>query len=184
MFTYIRLFKIFVSLIVIGILPTEIIFFPNTAKSGTVKQKKSLKDFRRKPLPRFVSLRSNKVNLRTGPGVRYPVDWVYQSKYLPVEIIQEFENWRKIRDVEGTQGWIHQSMLSNRRMFMIIGQPQIIRRKDDDDSSAIAKLETFVVGKIRKCPHNTGWCKVSAGGHKGWLRRVDFWGVYARETIK
>ena len=148
------------------------------------EQKKPKNDSRRKPLPRFVSLRSNKVNLRTGPGVRYPVDWVYQSKYLPVEITHEFENWRKIRDVEGTQGWIHQSMLSSRRMFMIIGKPQIIRRKDDNKSPAIAMLNTSVVGKIEKCPKHTGWCKVSAGGHEGWLRRVDFWGVYAREIIK
>ncbi|MDP7625068.1 MAG: SH3 domain-containing protein, partial [Rhodospirillales bacterium] len=67
-----------------------------------------------KPLPRFVSLRADEVNLRTGPGVRYPVDWVYQRKNLPVEVIAEFGTWRKVRDVQGSQGWIHQSLLSSR----------------------------------------------------------------------
>jgi SH3-like domain-containing protein len=137
-----------------------------------------------KPLPRFVSLRADEVNLRTGPGVRYPVDWVYQSKNLPVEVIAEFGTWRKIRDVQGAQGWIHQSMLSNRRMFVVIGQMRTIRRSDDSKSSPIAKLETRVVGELRQCPDSTGWCKVSVGGHEGWLRRVEFWGVYPRETIK
>ncbi len=71
------------------------------------------------PLPRYVSLRAEEVNMRTGPGVRYPVDWVYKRRNLPVEIIAEFGTWRKIRDVEGAQGWIHQSMLSNRRTFSV-----------------------------------------------------------------
>ena len=137
-----------------------------------------------KPLPRFVSLRASEVNMRTGPGVRYPVDWVYQSKNLPVEVIAEFGTWRKVRDVQGAQGWIHQSMLSNRRMFVVIGQMRTIRKRDESKSPAIAKLESLVVGELKQCPEDTGWCKVSAGGHEGWLRRVEFWGVYPRETIK
>jgi len=137
-----------------------------------------------KPLPRFVSLRADDVNMRTGPGVRYPVDWVYQSKNLPVEVIAEFGTWRKVRDVQGAQGWIHQSMLSNRRMFIVIGQLRTIRKKDESKSPPVATLETNVVGELKQCPEDTGWCKVSAGGHEGWLRRVEFWGVYPRETIK
>ena len=137
-----------------------------------------------KPLPRFVSLRASVVNLRKGPGVRYPVDWVYKSKYLPVEIIAEFENWRKIRDVQGTQGWIHQSMLSNRRMFIVVSKIRILRRKDQSKSRAIAKLDANVVGELKRCPSSSGWCEVFVQGHKGWLRRVDFWGVYAKEQVK
>ena len=122
----------------------------NNLRSNTFTGKKPLLNQNPRPLPRFVSLRSSEVYLRTGPGVRYPVDWVYKSKFLPVEIIQEFKTWRKIRDMQGTQGWVHQSMLSNRRMFVIIGQPKIIRRSDNRESSAIAKLETYVIGKIEK----------------------------------
>ena len=156
--------------------------FAKLAKSETLKDKVSI--IPKRPVPRFVSLRASIVNLRTGPGVRYPVDWVYKSKYLPVEVIAEYKNWRKVRDVQGTQGWIHQSMLSSRRMFIIIGQMRELRLSDGSKSRTVAKLEPNVIGEIRKCPGSSGWCKVSAGGHKGWLRRVDFWGVYAKETIK
>ena len=137
-----------------------------------------------KPLPRFVSLRADEVNLRTGPGVRYPVEWVYQSKNLPVEVIAEFGTWRKVRDVQGAQGWIHQSMLSNRRMFVVIGQMRTIRKRDNSKSPPVAKLETRVIGELKQCPEGTGWCKVSTGGYEGWLRRVEVWGVYPREMIK
>jgi SH3-like domain-containing protein len=122
--------------------------------------------------------------LRTGPGVRYPVDWVYKSKYLPVEVVAEFENWRKVRDVQGTQGWIHQSMLSSRRMFIIVGKIRILRKNDQSKSRAVAKLAVNVVGELKKCPLSSGWCKVRVRGHKGWLRRVDFWGVYGKEEVK
>jgi len=133
---------------------------------------------------RFVSLRSNKVNLRAGPGVRYPVNWVYKRRYLPVEIIAEFENWRKIRDVQGTQGWIHQAMLSSRRMFIVIGKMRTLRKHGYRKSRAVAQLENNVIGELKKCPSSSGWCQITVGGHKGWLPRVDFWGVYAKETIK
>src|SRR5258708_28049028 len=73
------------------------------------------------PLPRYLSLRSDEVNLRTGPGVRYPVDWVLQRRNMPVEVLAEFENWRKIRDWQGTEGWVHQSMLSGRRYAIVTG---------------------------------------------------------------
>src|SRR5919204_606278 len=71
------------------------------------------------PLPRFASLRSDEVNVRTGPGTRYPVDWVFKRKGMPVEIVAEFENWRKIRDWQGASGWVHQSLLTGKRSFII-----------------------------------------------------------------
>jgi SH3-like domain-containing protein len=138
----------------------------------------------RKPLPRFVSLRAAKVNLRTGPGVRYPIDWVYQSRHLPVEVTLEFGTWRKIRDVQGTQGWIHESMLSTRRMFIVTGKMRTVRNQDDSKSRPIAKLENYVIGELKYCPDATGWCKVSVDKYEGWLRRVEFWGIYPREKIK
>jgi len=67
------------------------------------------------PLPRFVSLKSGRVNARIGPGVNYPVDWLYLKPGLPVEITQEFENWRRVRDSDGSEGWINQSLLSGKR---------------------------------------------------------------------
>ena len=154
------------------------------SKSNNLTSKKNTPSLKVKTSQRFVSLRSNIVNLRAGPGVRYPVEWVYKSKYLPVEIIAEFENWRKIRDVQGTQGWIHQSMLSTRRMLIVIGQMRVLRKNDDRNSRTVAHIENNVIGELKKCPVSSGWCQVTVGGYKGWLRRVDFWGVYAGETIK
>ena len=114
----------------------------NFTEAKTLKDNKVLPNSTGRPLPRFVSLRATVVNLRTGPGVRYPVDWVYESKYLPIEVIAEFENWRKVRDVQGTQGWIHQSMLSSRRTFIIISNMQTLRKKGQTKSLAVAKLAT------------------------------------------
>ncbi|HEC14175.1 MAG TPA: hypothetical protein ENI72_00310, partial [Rhodospirillales bacterium] len=73
------------------------------------------------PLPRFVSLRVNEVNMRTGPGVQYPIEWVYSRQYLPMEVIAEYSTWRKVRDWQGGQGWVHQSMLGGRRSFIVTG---------------------------------------------------------------
>jgi SH3-like domain-containing protein len=148
------------------------------APAQTAKPGKTL------PVPRYVSLRAAVVNMRTGPGVRYPVDWVYQRKNLPVEVIAQFGTWRKIRDFQGAQGWIHQSMLSGARFVAITGQMRTLRRQADAKSSPLARIEPGAIAELMRCPEGTGWCKVSAGGHQGWLRRVEFWGLYPRENIK
>jgi len=136
-----------------------------------------------KRLPRFVSLRAGEVRLRTGPGVRYPVDWVYHRKFMPVEVLQEFGTWRKVRDVQGSQGWVHQSLLHARRTFIIIGQTRTLRKNQSSKSAPIARIEINVVGRLEKCPDTSGWCKVSVYGYEGWLRRVEFWGIYPSEAI-
>lgn len=133
------------------------------------------------PLPRFVSLRSGEVNLRTGPGPRYPIDWVLVRKDMPVEVIAEFETWRKIRDVEGTEGWVHQGMLSGRRTAIVTGDVRGIRRRDDPAAPVVAQLEPGVVAKLLEC--KGPWCRVEVAGQKGWLQRGDFWGAYPNEKI-
>ncbi|MBY0431676.1 MAG: hypothetical protein K2Q10_10795 [Rhodospirillales bacterium] len=137
------------------------------------------------PLPRFVSLRSDEVNLRTGPGARYPVDWVYARKDLPVEIVAEHENWRKIRDWQGTEGWVHQSMLSGRRMLVVTGKEQRTMRKSDAATAPpAAVVEPGVTGRLLKCPRHHGSCLVELGGVQGWLKRDEFWGVYSSEWLE
>ncbi len=136
------------------------------------------------PLPRFVSLRADEVNMRTGPGVQYPVEWVYKRQGLPAEIIAEYGTWRKIRDWQGTQGWVHQSMLSGRRNLIIIGAERTLRESADSNSAAKARAEVGVVGQIIDCEGPSSWCRVEIDGHSGWLRRVDFWGVYRGEELK
>jgi SH3-like domain-containing protein len=135
------------------------------------------------PLPRFVSLRASEVNMRAGPGVRYPVDWVYKRQDLPVEVIAEFGTWRKVRDVEGTQGWVHQTMLSNRRTVAIRGDSHTLRRQPRADGDAIAMVEPGVIGNLIECPGDSEWCRVKVDQYVGWLQRTDFWGSYPGETV-
>ncbi len=133
------------------------------------------------PLPRFVSLRANEVNLRTGPGTTYPIDWVYVRRGMPVEVIAEFDVWRKIRDWQGTVGWVHQSMLDGRRTALIAGGERALRRDAADDAGAVARLEPGVIGQLLQC--EVAWCRLEADGYRGWLRRDEFWGVYPDEKL-
>lgn len=135
------------------------------------------------PLPRFVSLRSDQVNMRAGPGARYPVDWVYMRRELPVEVIQEYETWRKIRDPDGAEGWVHQSMLTGRRTIMVRKDKAMLRRTADDTASAAAYLSQGVVGKLLQCPKGSDYCRVEVEGYQGWLRRNELWGAYKAEAI-
>jgi SH3-like domain-containing protein len=136
------------------------------------------------PLPRFVSLRSDEVNLRSGPGVRYPVDWVYTRRDLPVEVVAEFETWRKIRDWQGTEGWVHQSMLSSRRMVVIVGAQRRLRAEADEKAPSLALLDPNVIGRLFGCPRGKVYCKVEVDNIQGWLKRDEFWGVYPGEYIE
>ncbi len=136
------------------------------------------------PLPRFVSIRSGEVNLRTGPGVQYPVDWVYRRPDLPVEIVAEFGTWRKIRDWQGTQGWVHQGMLAGQRTLIVTGKARTIRTKPELDAQAVAQIEPGVIGRLQECPNGTVWCRIYVKGFNGWLPRDDFWGVYPDEIIR
>lgn len=135
------------------------------------------------PLPRFVSLRSDEVNLRAGPGQRYPIDWTYTRKDLPVEVIAEFEAWRKIRDWQGTEGWVHQSMLSGRRAMVVIGGKHSLRGSDSEAADRLAVVDEGVVGRLLRCPRGDDYCKVEVGGVQGWMRRDEIWGVYKSEWI-
>ena len=134
------------------------------------------------PLPRFVSLRSSEVNLRTGPGTMYPVDWVYVRRELPVEVIAEFDVWRKIRDWQGTTGWVHQSMLDGSRYALIIGGERLLREEPDAGAPPAARLEPCVIGELRRC--DGAWCRLDVQGYKGWLKRDEFFGVYASEKVE
>lgn len=135
-------------------------------------------------LPRYVSLRSSQVNLRAGPGIRYPVDWTYIRSDLPVEVIAEFDIWRKIRDPDGVEGWVHQSMLSGRRMVVVRTNRAMLRRTADENASPAAWLETGVVGRLLTCPVGSDYCRIEVEGYQGWLRRDEVWGVYRGEEVK
>lgn len=136
------------------------------------------------PLPRFVSLRAEEANMRAGPGEQYPIKWTYQRPGLPLEIIAEFHHWRKVRDWQGTEGWMHSSMLSSRRSFIVVGGTRPLRAKPTDDSRTVAQVENKVVGMLRECPKGSDWCAVEVGGIKGWLARDEIWGLYKGEDVQ
>lgn len=133
------------------------------------------------PLPRFVSLRSAEVNLRTGPGGTYPVDWVYRRRHMPMEVVAEFDNWRKIRDWQGTVGWVHQNLLDGRRYARIAGADRVLLDRPAADSPPVALLRQGVVAELLVC--EAEWCRLEAGGYRGWLPREAFWGAYPHEIF-
>ena len=134
------------------------------------------------PLPRFVSLRADEVNVRTGPGVRYPIAWVFVRAGLPVEVVEEFENWRKIRDVDGAEGWVHQSLLSGTRAAVVVGGVRLLTRTPAANGIPVLEAEPGVVGELLECRQD--WCRMEIAGRRGWLPQDQIWGAYAGETFR
>ena len=134
------------------------------------------------PVPRFVSLAADQVNVRFGPGKQYPIKWVFARKDLPVEIVAEFDTWRKIRDFEGEEGWIHSSLLSSRRTIMVTGQVRDLRRTPSPDARVVLRAEPAVIGRLFDCEEN--WCRIEIEGRRGWLQRDEFWGTRPGEIVR
>ncbi|MBX2833540.1 MAG: SH3 domain-containing protein [Micavibrio sp.] len=134
------------------------------------------------PLPRFVSLGSGEVAVRTGPGFKYPILWMFTMKGLPVEIILEYDNWRKVRDFEGQKGWVHQSLLSGKRNALVKSGPKSpIHKHPSKEGAILAYLEPSVILPLDECVK--GWCKTEIQGHKGWVEKTMLFGVYEAEKF-
>jgi SH3-like domain-containing protein len=141
---------------------------------------------------RYVSLKSDRVFLRQGPGTDYPIAWVFQRAGLPVEVLREFEVWRQVRDASGTVGWVHSSLLSSRRTALILpwevkdgkaNAPLATLRDDDHERArAVAQVEAGVLVSIISCANR--WCRVSIGDHRGYIEQTKLWGTYPSEQIK
>jgi SH3-like domain-containing protein len=133
-------------------------------------------------LPRFVSLRSDQVNLRVGPGENYPIRWVLTRKEMPVEIIKEFEHWRMIHDWQGTEGWVHERMVSGKRTVVVKGGVRALHRLPDLASGIIARAEPGVFAHLLEC--RGVWCRIEAADIVGWVQRAEVWGVYPDEAVQ
>jgi SH3-like domain-containing protein len=138
------------------------------------------------PVPRFVSLKADKVNMHVGPAKTYDVTWVYTRAGLPVEITAEFENWRRIRDGEGSEGWVYHSLLSGRRTGVVMPKAKdelvAIRDKADAAGAVSAQLQAGVLGTVKKCTGS--WCRISGNKFDGWIEQDRLWGVYPNEKIE
>ncbi|HEY7300345.1 MAG TPA: SH3 domain-containing protein [Xanthobacteraceae bacterium] len=160
-----------ISLLAIGIGP---------AAAGEVGSKSGL------PVPRFVSLKPDRVNVRSGPTRNHEVTWVYTRAGLPVEITAESDNWRRIRDWEGAEGWVYHSMLSGRRTALVKAREADalvpLLAKPDPAAEVTARLQSGVLASVRQC---TGaWCRIAGSGFDGWVAQDRLWGVYPDEKVE
>lgn len=137
------------------------------------------------PVPRYVSLKSDHVNVRAGPTKDQDVTWIYTRAGLPVEITAEFENWRRVRDSEGSEGWVYHSLLSGKRTAVVTMKNKndlaSIYDSPDPKSAVAARLQAGVVAQVKRC--NDGWCRVTGEGFDGWIEQQRLWGVYADEKV-
>lgn len=133
------------------------------------------------PLPRFASLKSDNVFVRTGPSMDYPIRWIYKRDGLPVEIIQEYDSWRKIRDSRGDGGWIHKILLSGQRTAEITGMETVKLYEDDDLAVPVVKIEPKVIVDVIECQKLL--CQVENKPHAGWIEKKYLWGVYGSEVF-
>jgi len=141
------------------------------------------------PLPRFVSLKSDEVNVRRGPGEEYEVAFKFVKARLPVEITQEFDTWRKIRDSEGAEGWVFHSLLSGKRTALVApwetngnSGPFPAHAAPDAASAVVAYLAPKVIADVEEC--RASWCLISGRGYRGWIEQDKLWGVYPNEEFK
>ncbi|MBB4211276.1 SH3-like domain-containing protein [Rhodothalassium salexigens DSM 2132] len=130
------------------------------------------------PVPRFVSLRASKANMRVGPDRKYPIRWQYRRPGLPLLVVGEFDVWREVRDPEGDTGWMHVALLTGARTVMVAGQrPAVLRHRAEAGAPGLLEAEPGVTGDLLGC---TGaWCEVRIGARTGWLPRARLWGVFA-----
>jgi len=138
------------------------------------------------PVPRFVSLKSDKVNVRGGPNQDQEVRWVYTRAGMPVEITAEFENWRRIRDWEGAEGWVYHSLLSGKRSAVVVPnlKDELVPLYESADmkSAVVAKLQGGVQGALQSC--SGSWCEFRGKGFDGWIRQDRLWGAYPNEKVE
>lgn len=131
-------------------------------------------------VPRFASLRTDKVNARVGPGLRYPLEWVFVRAQLPVMIIRDFGAWRLVRDLDGAEGWIHRQMLSGLRTVQILGEETTaLYAKASDTSKVIARIEPRVIAQLIKVKDS--WVEIKVDSYRGWVQRDQLWGILDSE---
>ena len=124
----------------------------------------------------FLSLKNNEVNVRVGPSKEYPIKFIYKKKYLPLEVLDKSETWRKIKDFENNSGWIHISQLSKKKSAINTNNNSLLYKKPTIFSKPIAKLEIGRLVLIKKCKEE--WCKIASGGFSGWIFKDSLWGKF------
>ena len=127
------------------------------------------------PMPRYVSLKASKANVRRGPSLTHRIDWVFTRRNMPLQITAEHGHWRRVQDLEGAGGWVHYSLLSGVRTVIVEEDMLAIRMKPESDAPEVALLELGVVARLGEC--GPDWCRLTSGGYKGWAHKSALWGV-------
>ena len=133
------------------------------------------------PIPRFVSLKASEANVRRGPSLNQRIDWVYKARGMPLEIIGEYGNWRRVRDRDGVGGWVHYSLLSGVRTVIVEQDMLALYQRRDPQGPVNAYMEAGVIARVEKC--GPVWCRLSAGGQRGWTTHEGLWGLRAGEVL-
>jgi SH3-like domain-containing protein len=131
------------------------------------------------PLPRYVSLKATKANVRRGPSLTHRIDWIFKRRDMPLVITAEHGHWRRVQDRDGAGGWVHYSLLSGSRTVIVEADMLPLNIRPAPDTPMTAQLELGVVAHLEKCA--VDWCRITAGGYRGWARKTDIWGVGADE---
>lgn len=138
--------------------------------------------FAQQGIPYYATIKASKANIRKGPSIKYPIEWVYQHRYWPVRVVATFENWRKVEDAYGEAGWIHENLLTSSR-YVYISQKGIqnVYRLPVPTATVSLKVEQGVIAKLIQCKNR--WCKIKADDNEGWISSASLWGVDANEDI-
>lgn len=131
------------------------------------------------PIPRYVSLKAAKANVRRGPSLTHRIDWIFKRRDMPLMVTAEHGHWRRVQDIDGAGGWVHYSLLSGSRTVIVMADMLPLNARAEPDTPMVAQLELGVIAHLQKC--GLDWCRVSAGGYKGWVQKGNIWGVGATE---
>lgn len=133
------------------------------------------------PMPRFVSLKASEANVRRGPSLTQRIDWVFKRRNMPLQVVAEYGHWRRVIDRDGMGGWVHYSMISGTRTVIVDQDHLILRARADTASRENAEVEAGVIAKIEECA--LAWCRLNAGGYRGWAPKTTLWGVTDTEIL-
>ncbi len=134
------------------------------------------------PIPRFVSLKASEGNARRGPSLSHRIDWVFRHRDMPLKVTAEFGHWRRVEDREGAGGWVHYSLISGVRTAVINTDSADLLARDSDGAPVVARAMSGVIARLERC--GPDWCRIAAGGQRGWVRKSALWGVGADEVIE
>ncbi|MBA2934211.1 hypothetical protein HZF05_08865 [Sphingomonas sp. CGMCC 1.13654] len=134
-----------------------------------------------KKTPYWASLSAGQARMRSGPGRNYPVNWFYQRQGLPVQVIETYPGWRKVRDPDGTTGWMIGNLIGDQRTGMIKDGTADLRDAPNDGAKVVWRAEPGVIGKVSHCAD--GWCRLDVQGRGGFVEETKLWGVDEGENL-